>query len=173
MRHSINKTAAAAAVGSILLFCLVTSCAKKDRARGDDAKQQSALRSADDSLSLVPPLDLLESNCQAATHAALVDVKKIVVADSIFADDGTLGYVVERSTADVIKSFKGDFGKSPEIQFFNFLEYPTAPVKERMDSQLVFLNLDSTNLRLQVIEVGEFPYNDSLGNIMNSIDCGK
>lgn len=163
--------AIAVAAVLLLLCCILPGCAREDRSQPARTGQSSTVGSDNKGVSLIPPIDLLESNCQVATHAALVDVEGLEIADSIFADDGTLGYVMERATADLLKIYKGDFSDSQHIQYYNFLEYPAAPVKTRMDSQLVFLNLDSATARYQVIEVGQFQYSESLGAKMEKIDC--
>jgi hypothetical protein len=167
----MNKMALIPVSAVVAVCCLLTGCAKKEKLEPAQVGQSAETAVDIDAPSSVPPLDLLKSNCQIATHIALVNVTANEIADSIFADDGTLGYVIEKSTAEVVKPYRGDFGESPQIQFSNFLEYPTAPVNTRMDSQLVFLNRDSTDASFHVIEVGQFPYSDSLGKIMSVIGC--
>lgn len=167
LRISVIARGPMVAVILPLCLCLLVACGGSEDSA--PAQQMDTAEVAQDIDPSIPPPELLQTNYEIASHVAVVDVQKIEIADRIYADDGTLGYVVEHATGDLIKSYKGDFGSSREIEYFNFLEYPTAPESDRLDTLLVFLSEDADSSRLMAIEVGQFRYSDSLGRIVAAL----
>jgi hypothetical protein len=117
----------------------------------------------------VPPVELLRSNWDACTHLALVEVKEVDVADSIFADDGSLGYLIYRISGKLLRGLKGDFIGAIDLVYYNFLEYSPDRRDTDLDTVLVFLNSDPETGRFMAIEVGQFDYSDSLGRVIRLI----
>ena len=149
-------------ITAILLAAILTSC--NQDTQNLDRKTDTVMTEAP-----VPPVELLRGSFEAASHVGLVDIKSLEVVDEIHADNGTVGYVVEQSAADLLLNYKGDFGGATRILFYNFLESPTPPEGARLDTMLVFLDYDDTKGRFMLIEVGQFRSSDSLRAIMAAI----
>ena len=117
----------------------------------------------------IPPADLLEQNYVTATHIAVIDIDTTEIADKIYADDGKLGYIVQKSTGRLLNVYKGDFGKKNEVIYYNFLEYSPELKKLYCDTALVFLKKDLQTNKFMAIEVGQFKYSRELIDVLIEI----
>lgn len=121
----------------------------------------------------LPPFELLESNYASSSHVAIMKVKQARIAERIYADDNTLGYIVFQITGDLVKAYKGSFDQSNEFVCSHVLEYSPKLENIKLDSILVFLNKDSESNEYSIIEVGRFDLQEGLIEMIEDVSQGR
>jgi len=116
----------------------------------------------------LPSVEFFQDNYESATQVLLLKVLQKSTAERIFADDGELGYIVQKVTGRGLKAYKGDFTVGQEVTYFNFLEYAPGIEERTIDSVLVFLQIDPESGRLNAIEAGQFDWSNELSILMEN-----
>jgi hypothetical protein len=137
--------------------------------QGDDSETAQTQEVTAREEPLLPPIELLVDNCRLASHAAIIVANRVDTVDRIRADDGAVGYIVERTTARIIKSLKGEFSGPQKLEYYAFLEYSRQSGRAQPDSLLVFLHLDSARGRFMLLEAGQFRYSPALDRTISNI----
>ncbi len=118
----------------------------------------------------LPPLELLQSNYEQAPFVVLLKVTDKEIEQTIFADDGSPGYIITRESGTVLESFKGDLQIGEKVVFHDWLEYHPGWQKERGKSLLVFLKPDPNTPDLKTIaEAAVFNYHPELIKMIKMI----
>jgi len=154
----MKKTITCTFIMTILLF--VFGCSQAKLRSGNEAQKQLPL----------PPYSLIQSNYEQSSLTVLLKVTSNKIEKTIFADDGSPGYIITRESGTVLHTFKGDLKAGEKIIFHDWLEYNTHWKKERAESLLVFLKKkDNAQTYKTIGEAAVFSYNRGLLNMLNDI----
>ena len=119
----------------------------------------------------IPPYELMQSNFQQSSHVILFRLDSLKIKDRIYADDGSLGYVVFEFFGVVINKYKGDLKINQQLNYRLWVEYNSnwEKIWRTKDEFFVFLNRDKETDEFHVIEVGQFKRTSGLMKLIKTI----
>ena len=126
---------------------------------------------SEESAEVLPPRELIKSNFEQSSAVALIDLDSLQTKEKIYADDGSLGYVILEFFGKIKKVYKGDLSANQPIAFCAWLEYETNLENnwQHGDRLFVFLNIDKKTKNLFAIEAGLFKTNNDLKKLIEII----
>lgn len=156
-------------IWTITLFIWAMSCQKRNTEVAENSRTAISGSTEVESNSDLPPFELLQSNYAAASHVAVLKVKRAKIAERTHADNKALGYVVYEIAGDMVQAYKGNFDQNSEVVCYHFLEYSPKLQGTRFDTVLVFMNKDPDSNKFSVIEVGRFKLQEGLTEMIEAI----